>query len=207
MHPFFKPFFPNPRPTRSPHSLFKRRSPRLAIFCLLLLFWSVLWGVGLAQARSTLARPSLASLANQPIAQTISPDPAGLVDVVPSEFQLGQELYLENCATCHVGLPPAAMPTETWRTILTDPNHYGVQITPFSEPSIYIVWNYISQYSRPLRDGEATPYRLRSSRYFRILHPKVEFGDRITVRSCAGCHPGAEQFNYRSLTAEWENAP
>jgi hypothetical protein len=149
----------------------------------------------------------LSVLGGTGVAQTIVPDPAGLVDIVPPEFQLGQELYLENCASCHVGLPPATMPTETWRTILTEPNHYGVQITPFTEPSIYIVWNYISRYSRPIREGEPVPYRLRSSRYFRILHPTVEFGDRITVHSCATCHPAAEQFNYRTLTTEWEDSP
>lgn len=173
----------------------RRRSPWVLL--LLLLFWSAILGWGLAQAQ----------LPPSSIAQAPNPDPAGLVDEVPQELQLGQELYLENCATCHVGIPPAAMPTESWRKILTEPAHYGSQIDPLLEPAIQIAWNYVSTYSRPLKEEEAIPFRLRSSRYFRILHPKVEFSDRVTVRSCATCHPAAEQFNYRSLTPEWENAP
>ncbi|PSB13395.1 cytochrome C [filamentous cyanobacterium CCP1] len=199
MHPLIKSF--------SQKAQSQPRSARRVFLGIFLLLWSVLLGMGFAQARPVFATSVNDTMVKETIAQAITPDPEGLVDVVPPELQFGQELYLENCATCHVGLPPAVLPTEIWRTILTDPNHYGVQITPFSEPSIYVVWNYISLYSRPLRDNEPPPYRLRSSRYFRVLHPKVEFGDRVTLQSCIGCHPGAEQFNYRSLTAEWEDAP
>lgn len=157
-------------------------------------------GVGLAHARPPHAGVDV-------VAQSIEPAAEGLVDEVPPEFQLGQELYLETCATCHVGLPPAVMPTETWRRILTDSTHYGTEVTPLPEPSIHIAWNYVSHYSRPLQEDEPIPYRLRSSRYFKALHPKVEFSDRVTVQSCIACHPAAEQFDYRTLTPEWENAP
>lgn len=175
----------------------KRRSPLLLF--LLLLLWSVILGIGLAQAQTS-APPAT-------IAQAITPDPAGLVDRVAAEHQLGQELYLENCATCHVGLPPAVLPTESWREILTKPYHYGANITPLTQPSLQIEWNYVSFYSRPLREDEDIPFRLKSSRYFKVLHPKVDFPEPVTVRSCVTCHPAAAQFNYRSLTPAWESAP
>lgn len=179
------------------------RQRSLLLLLLLLLLWSVILGVGLAQAR--MPDPSQ-TIAQVPIAQ-VTPDPAGLVDPVAAEHQLGQELYLENCATCHVGLPPATMPTESWREILTKPYHYGAEITPLTQPSLQIEWNYVSFYSRPLREDEAVPFRLRSSRYFKVLHPKVDFSETVTVRSCVTCHPAAAQFNYRSLTPEWESTP
>jgi hypothetical protein len=169
---------------------------------LLLLFWSVILGGGLAQARLPLSVETIAQATIES-----APDPNGLVDPVTENHQLGQQLYLENCATCHVGLPPAVMPTESWREILTKPYHYGAQITPLTQPSLQVVWNYISFYSRPLQEGENPPFRLRSSRYFKVLHPKVSFSEPVTVRSCVTCHPAAEQFNYRSLTPEWGNAP
>jgi hypothetical protein len=161
----------------------RRRSP-LTLF-LLLLLWSAMLGWGLAQAASS----------------------SGTVDPVAERYQLGQEFYLENCATCHVGLPPAVMPTQTWAALLQDTQHYGVQITPLVQPSLQIVWNYVSTYSRPILQNERTPYRLQQSRYFKALHPKVEFTEPPTVNSCAACHPAAAQFNFRSLTPEWENAP
>lgn len=175
-----------PTPKGKPPSKQTRRRSPLGLFCLLLI-WSVLLGWGLAQAAT--------------------PSPSGTVDVVPQRYQLGQELYLENCATCHIGLPPAVLPSQTWAQLLPDDQHYGVQIAPLREPFLQIVWKYVSTYSRPLLKDEQTPYRLSQSRYFKALHPKVEFSQPITVHSCATCHPGASQFDFRSLTPEWQNAP
>jgi mono/diheme cytochrome c family protein len=195
-----------------PSTQWRHRSRRRPIgLFLLLLLWSIVLGLGLAQAALPRLPESVSSAVTQrpatAIAQALDPDPDGLVDRVPPDLQLGQALYLENCATCHVALPPAVMPTESWREILTQPAHYGAEITPPVQPGLQIIWNYVSVYSRPLQQGESVPFRLRSSRYFKALHPKVEFADRVNVRSCAGCHPGAEQFNYRSLTPEWQAAP
>lgn len=189
----------------SSQKLLKRRSP--LVLLLLLLFWSVILGMGLAQARLPVSGNGSGNSSGETIAQVPNPDPAGLVDPVSEDYQLGQELYLENCASCHVGLPPATMPTESWREILTKPYHYGVDITPLVQPALQIAWNYVSFYSRPLQEDENPPFRLRSSRYFKVLHPKVSFSEPVTVRSCASCHPAAEQFNYRILTPEWEDAP
>ncbi len=167
-----------------------RRRPVILFF--LVLCWSALLGWGLAQAQMPAA-----------IVETATET----TDIVPARYQLGQELYLKNCATCHVALPPAVMPLQTWAQLLPDSQHYGAQLTVLTQPSLEIVWKYISTYSRPTNQGEQVPYRLRQSRYFKALHPKVEFSQPINVQSCVACHPAAAQFNYRSLTPEWENAP
>lgn len=173
----------------------RRRSP-LMLF-LLLLLWSVILGWGLAQA----------TLPAEPLASPQPVDPSGAVDLVTERYRLGQQFYLENCATCHVGLPPAVMPSQTWADLLQDTQHYGVQIQPLLEPNLQIVWSYVSNYSRPVLKDERVPYRLEKSRYFKALHPKVEFTEPISVYTCAACHPAAAQFNYRSLTPEWQDAP
>jgi hypothetical protein len=165
--------------------LARRRSPLILI--LFILCWSVILGWGLAQATT--------------------PPPNGTVDVVPSRYQLGQELYLENCATCHVGLPPAVMPSQTWVQLLPDSQHYGAEIPPINGPTLQIIWRYVSTYSRPTDKDEQIPYRLSQSRYFKALHPKVQFSQPVTIRNCGTCHPGASQFDFRSLTPEWQNAP
>jgi mono/diheme cytochrome c family protein len=178
----------------------RRRSP--LILLALLLGWSAILGLGLAQAQ---APNSIAPVGTTAPVSTAAP--IGTVDEVPERYRLGQELYLENCATCHVGLPPAVMPAQTWAQLLPDPQHYGVQITPLTEPSLEFVWSYVSTYSRPTLPGEPTPYRLRQSRYFKALHPKVELPQPASIQSCVTCHPAAAQFNYRSLTPEWQDAP
>jgi mono/diheme cytochrome c family protein len=190
----------------------RRRFP--VVVLLLLVFWSGILGWGLSQAAMPQSSPAQASPAQASPAQAspaqsapTTAAPIGTVDPVPETYQLGQQLYLENCATCHVGLPPAVMPDKTWAEILPDASHYGVQIKPLTDLSLQIMWRYISHFSRALNPEEQIPYRLPQSRYFKALHPKVEFAQPVTVQSCVTCHPAAAQFNYRLLTPAWENSP
>ncbi|MBD3882910.1 diheme cytochrome C [Phormidium tenue FACHB-886] len=185
----------------------RHRSPVVLILVLLLCSGVLGWGWSQAALPQPLSQSQVPAQTAPTQAAPAQTAPVETTDPVPERYQLGQQLYLENCATCHVALPPAVMPTRTWAEIMPDSSHYGVQITPLSSLSLQVAWQYISTYSRPLNPGEEVPYRLRQSRYFKALHPKVEFSQPITVSSCAACHPAAAQFNYRSLTREWENTP
>jgi mono/diheme cytochrome c family protein len=196
----------------SPSEIFIRPAKlgRRSFVMLLVLLWSALLGTGLAQvtrAQVTRVQVSGAQVSGAQVGQLQPPpNPTGTVDTVTESYRLGQQYYLESCATCHVGLPPAVMPSQTWASILPDSQHYGAQITPITEPLLQIVWNYVSTYSRPVKQDERVPYRLQQSRFFKAIHPKVEFTEPITVNSCIACHPAAAQFDYRSLSAEWEGA-
>jgi len=137
-----------------------------------------------------------------------TPAVPGTVDPVPARYQLGQELYLENCASCHVALPPEVLPTETWRRLLLEPEqHYGQKLQPMIGPSLLVMWDYLRTFSRPQVAKEATPYRVSESPYFKALHPRVDLPQPVNPGSCVTCHPGVTQYNYRSLTSEWENSP
>lgn len=164
----------------------------------LLLLWSLILGWGLA--RVTSAQTSF------PFSTAPNEADIGTVDVVPERYQFGQQLYLENCATCHVGLPPAVMPSQTWLALIQDTQHYGTQIAPIREPALQLIWNYLSTYSRPIVQNERVPFRLAQSRYFQALHPNVEFPQPVSPNSCTACHPSAAEYNFRRLTPEWETA-
>ncbi|NET30491.1 MAG: diheme cytochrome C [Cyanothece sp. SIO1E1] len=161
-----------------------KRSP--LVLLLFILFWSLCMGWGLAQAVDPSAVSNLRT-----------------VDPVPERHQLGQKLYLENCGTCHVALPPAVMPTETWRQLLLDPQHYGVQLKPLSELPLNILWRYITFASRPHFEGESVPFYIARSRYFKALHPQIEFPEAVSVGGCVTCHPSVSRYDFRSLSAEW----
>ncbi|WP_239125297.1 diheme cytochrome c [Leptolyngbya sp. CCY15150] len=182
------------------------RSPRLIVVMLVGLL-SVLLSLGLTQTRPALASsPQAIAQSDTQTAPLALPErpSIGTVDPVPEDYHLGQRRYLETCAGCHLPLPPAVMPDETWRQLLQDPQHYGV-ILPQQLPTQTVqIWDYLRDFSRPLRDGETVPYRLNTSRYFAALHPQVEFSAPITANSCTACHIGAEDYNYRQLTAEWQ---
>ncbi|WP_333192556.1 MULTISPECIES: diheme cytochrome C [unclassified Microcoleus] len=141
------------------------------------------------------------------LAQISTVEDIGTVDRIPEAYQLGQQLYLENCATCHIGLPPQVLPTETWRRLLQDPEHYGQTIKLLVDPPRLLVWNYLQTFSRPQAKDEELAYRVASSRYFKALHPKVKMSQPANLSSCVTCHPGASQYNFRKLTPEWENSP
>lgn len=150
---------------------------------------------------------------NQPIANSQSlianaQSPiSGTVDPVASRYQLGEQLYLENCSSCHFAIPPAVFPTETWRNLLQDQEHYGKQLPLIIGPSLLIMWDYLRTFSRPQAEKEAIPYRVSSSRNFKALHPKVKLSQPANIASCVTCHPGAAAYNFRRLASEWENAP
>ncbi|GAX40833.1 hypothetical protein NIES4075_17990 [Tolypothrix sp. NIES-4075] len=145
----------------------------------------------------------LLALASNVQAATNTSD-VGTVDVVPAQYQLGQQLYLENCSNCHIALPPAVFPTETWKNLLQDSQHYGVQLKPLVDPPRILVWRYLLTFSRSHLKEEQTPYRLSDSRYFKALHPNVKLPRPVQVGSCVSCHPSATDFNFRSLTSEWK---
>ncbi|WP_228054789.1 diheme cytochrome C [Gloeocapsopsis crepidinum] len=176
---------------RSRAAQHRRRSQ---FFLLVILLWSILMGWGLAIATNAQPSPK----------QEAATEEIGTVDIVPSRFQLGQELYLENCASCHIALPPAVMPTQTWQRLLQDPQHYGVTLPQLVDPPRLLIWNYLRNFSRPLLKEEPIPYRVGESRYLKALHPNVKLPRPVDVSSCVSCHSGATEYNFRRLSPEWE---
>ncbi|MBD2497766.1 cytochrome C [Nostoc sp. FACHB-280] len=168
----------------------KKRRP-FGLF-LVIVAWSLIMGWLFASATSVYSAAPTSEI--------------GTVDVVSAQYKLGQELYIENCAKCHIAIPPQALPTQTWKNLLEDSQHYGVQLKPLVDPSRILVWRYLANFSRSQLKDEETPYRLDKSRFFKALHPKIDLPRPIQISSCVSCHPSAEEFNFRRLSAKWENS-
>lgn len=176
------------------------RSPILLIL-LLVLMWCACLGIGLAQAIAAPPTPQPAAVGTTAVGTTA----VGTVDVIPDRYQTGQDIYRQNCATCHIGVPPAVLPTETWKDLLQDAQHYGATLKPLVDPNRFLVWSYLKTFSRqrsPVEDR--TPYRVADSHYFRALHPQVKLPRKVSLESCITCHSGVDQFNFRQLTAAAE---
>ncbi|MBD2448426.1 cytochrome C [Nostoc sp. FACHB-152] len=173
-------------------NIVKRKSRQLKRkpfgFILIILAWSLVMGWLFAWATSVYSATPTSEV--------------GTVDVVPAQYQLGQDLYIENCATCHIAIPPAVLPTQTWKNLLEDSQHYGVQLKPLVDPPRILVWRYLSTFSRTHLKDEETPYRVNKSRFFNALHPKVKLQRPVQIDSCVSCHPSAEEFNFRRLASE-----
>ncbi|RMG10927.1 MAG: diheme cytochrome C, partial [Cyanobacteria bacterium J055] len=88
-------------PRQTPLFRFRRRSP--FILLTLLILWSFCIGWALSQAAQGQLPPT--------------PPAIGTVDPTPPNYRVGEQLYVEHCGSCHVALPPAVMPTTTWRDL------------------------------------------------------------------------------------------
>ncbi|NJL82964.1 MAG: cytochrome C [Chloroflexaceae bacterium] len=121
---------------------------------------------------------------------------------VPERYQLGQEFYLKNCASCHTPIPPEVLPTETWKELLENPQkHFTTSLKPFFGPELVATWTYVRDFSRSLLPNEPSPVNVAQSRYFKALHPKVNFPEPPSHRTCLSCHPGARELDYRKLSS------
>ncbi|MGF1487959.1 MAG: cytochrome C [Prochloraceae cyanobacterium] len=163
----------------------KLRSRKYSTILFLIIFsWSTVLGWGMAVAF------------DRPIAEIVAS-----IDPVTKPYQLGQQFYVENCSSCHIPLPPEVLPTATWKTILENPqDHYGVELEQLYGPQRLLIWNYLRDFSRSLMAEEPEPQYLARSRYFKAIHPQVEFSEPISVRTCITCHPSADRFNYRIIS-------
>jgi hypothetical protein len=161
------------------------------VFLGLITFWSLFLGWGIALA---LEQPSSQNFLKS-------------VDPVPTRYQPGYELYLEKCSSCHIPVPPAVLPTETWQQILQKPEeHYGKKVELVRLNQL-LIWDYLKIFSRLLLPNEPVPQLMEQSRYFKALHPKVDLPKPLTFPTCITCHPKAASFDYRTLSPAWENAP
>ncbi|MGB3789801.1 MAG: hypothetical protein WA949_17450 [Phormidesmis sp.] len=161
---------------------------------------SILLGIGIAaaaDARSTLHASSHSTAATSTPATT--PDSYGMVDPIDSRFEASYRIYLNECATCHVALPPAVLPTQTWQTLVTDPAHYGLTLTDITAFEKQLIVNYLQAYSRSQPSRDPLPFKLADSDYFHALHPNVTLPQPLNLRTCASCHLLATTQNYRDL--------
>jgi Dihaem cytochrome c len=188
------------------------RSRRWVALLALALAWSAIGGGLLARLAAAPVPAPLSSSAPTPNLTTpnlTTPNlttPYVTTDAVADRYQLGQQLYFENCATCHIGLPPAVMPTETWRDILRDRSHYGATLPLLPDATRKVMGQYLQVFSRSKSpQEEQIPYRLAQSLYFKALHPGVSLtksGIKPGLNSCEVCHPASRQFNFRQIKSE-----
>lgn len=178
-------------------SIFLRSNLISIVVILVISIWSISIGWGITYISHTLT-------GNAPMAIAASPN-----NGVSTRYQAGQEFYMKTCSACHVALPPEVLPSETWKKLLENPNkHYGTSIPNLIRLGQLLMWDYLQAFSRTLSaKDEPVPFYVGQSRYFKILHPRVKFKETVTNGSCIICHPGVENFDFRTLTPEWENSP
>jgi hypothetical protein len=127
---------------------------------------------------------------------------------VPARYRAGQQLYLESCSGCHVPIPASVLPVQAWKHLLENPDsHYGIRLPNPLGLTRYLMWEYLSYSSRAVGAEAAVPLFIERSPYFKALHPRVPLPSRLDHTTCVSCHPRAANYDYRTLTPAWEDAP
>ena len=156
---------------------------------------SLLLGIGMAVATDTSTSPYIDAAA-----VAAAPVPYGMVDPIAPPLEASYRIYLNECATCHVALPPAVLPTQTWQILAIDPAHYGLTLTDITAFERQLIVNYLQAYSRSHTSRDPLPFKLADSDYFYALHPQVALPQPLNLRTCTSCHLLATTQNYRNLT-------
>ena len=119
---------------------------------------------------------------------------------------IGTDIYLQNCASCHIPIPAEVLPTESWQDILNNTqNHYGTALPTSVKVNARLLWAYLRTSSRPANPGETLPQYVTNARYLKALHPQVDLPKPTTHQTCQLCHPSAAKLDYRTLSPDFSD--
>jgi hypothetical protein len=111
--------------------------------------------------------------------------------------------YQQECAACHLAYPPALLPAESWRRLMSDlPRHFGTDASLDAGTAQAISTWLIANAGTGRRLRGAPPQdRITTSAWFVHEHDEVPATSwkRPAVKSasnCAACHARAEQGDF-----------
>lgn len=157
-------------------------------------------GIGIARAINH-------STVSYPLTSRVQTESFLAASSISERYQTAQQLYMDTCGKCHIPISPSVLPSESWQKILENPDqHYGVSVD-FIRLTQVLLWEYLATFSRPVSRNEPVPVFVTQSRYFKAIHPRVDLPKPATIKTCIACHPNAQQYDYQTLSSEWDNAP
>lgn len=132
------------------------------------------------------------------------------LDVAP----VTNDLYKEECGSCHFAYQPGLLPERSWRKMMSQlDNHFG-ENAELDEETTQALTNYLvanaADYSdykrsrgiiRSIKSND-TPLRITEVRYFKRKHHEIS--DRMVKNNpevgsfskCAACHTNADKGSY-----------
>ncbi len=139
----------------------------------------------------------------------------GRVEAVSLKSSKGgfDPIYVEECGSCHVPYPPAALPARSWKKLMVGlADHFGDNAELDAETQAR-VGTYLESLSTGWRRGAAaelaehtprdeTPLRITELRHFKKEHNKIPsrfFSQNPTFKlsQCDACHTKAAQNSFR----------
>lgn len=114
-----------------------------------------------------------------------------------------QRLWREECGSCHVAYPAAALPAPKWRAIMRSlERHFGVDasLQPADVRRIG-AWLEANAGAGRARDAGAGSLRITETRWFRSEHDEIPAsvwrGPAVSsAANCGACHPRATEGNF-----------
>jgi len=123
------------------------------------------------------------------------------------------DLYVAECASCHMAYPPGLLPTRSWQKMMTTLNkHFGedasldaasvTELTRYLTDNSHTTARYTQRMQRNL-PADQTPLRITELDYFK--HHHAELPPRLhrdnpkvgSLSNCIACHSNAEKASFR----------
>ncbi len=120
-------------------------------------------------------------------------------------FALTNQLYSDECGSCHVAYPPQLLPARTWRSIMTGlGEHFGVDAS-VDAGSAQALLAYLEANAGADRAGDGGSMRVTDTRWFRHEHDELpravwQAPEVQSAANCPACHIDAERGDYSERT-------
>lgn len=111
--------------------------------------------------------------------------------------------YQQECASCHIAYPPAALPAASWQRLMQNlPRHFGTDAS-LDAASVKEISSWLAANAGTWKRVDASPPqdRITQSAWFLREHRELAASTwrRPAVKSpsnCSACHPQAEKGDF-----------
>jgi len=138
-----------------------------------------------------------------------------LFNRAPGIAPVSNQLYKEECGSCHFAYQPGWLPEQSWRNMMSSLNDHFGDNAELSQANHQIILDYLVNNSAEKSDARrskkvmrslganAAPKRITELRYIRHEHDEIP--DRLiagnekvaSLSQCNACHQDADQGGFR----------
>ncbi|MEJ2141065.1 MAG: diheme cytochrome c [Gammaproteobacteria bacterium] len=138
----------------------------------------------------------------------------GTAQAAPTNNDVKQSIYKEECASCHMAYPAWLLPGRSWQKIMMNlDNHFGDNAS-LDQATLKTLTDYLQNNSaenshvrraykiRRSISRDTTPIRISELPYIRRKHDEIpnryiKANPKVnSLANCAACHQGAEQGSF-----------
>jgi Dihaem cytochrome c len=128
-------------------------------------------------------------------------------------FTATDPVWRKECGSCHIPYPPALLPAESWRTLMSHlDHHFGVDVKLAASKRKTITAFLKANAGRAQPPGAPAPLRITETSWFAYEHDEVPASKWTSTAvknaaNCPACHTRAARGDFSRDTLKIPNKP